>query len=78
LILLVGVSSQGVDLSQADTTDCCRTFWNQFQLELSEYLALRCHINWVTMALAIQYCLCMQKISYARHRFPPEIIRHAI
>ncbi len=27
---------------------------------------------------AIQYCLCMQKISYARYRFPPEIIQHAV
>jgi putative transposase len=28
--------------------------------------------------LAIQYCLCMQKISYDRYRFPPLIIQHAV
>ena len=28
--------------------------------------------------LAIQYCLCMQKISYSRHRFPGSIIQHAV
>ena len=28
--------------------------------------------------LAIQYCLCMQKPSYARRRFPPEIIQRAV
>ena len=30
------------------------------------------------MVLAIQYGPCMLNISYARHRFPPEIIQHAV
>ena len=27
---------------------------------------------------AVQYCRQMQTISYARHRFPPEIIQHVV
>ena len=47
-------------------------------VKLLEPLPWRCHINCVTAVLAIQYCLCMQKTSYDRYRFPPLIIQHAV
>src|SRR3954454_22216995 len=38
----------------------------------------QCHGNRLTGSVGGWYCRRMQPVSYARHQFPPEVIRHAI
>src|SRR5882757_2137014 len=37
-----------------------------------------CHGNGVRSSHLVEYAVCMDQLSYCRHRFPPAVIQHAI